>query len=266
MACGLRSNFGTMTKPLHSGLAAEHGVAAARLAEAGMGANVTTLEAKEGFIDLFCGFENVMAERAISDLGAPFDVVSPGILFKIYPTCSLTHHVLDVLLDGLRSGDIRPADIERVDCGIGYRCENTLPYHDARTGLEGKFSMEYCVAAALHYGKVSFAEFTDEAVNAPEIRALYPKLNIYIHPDLRERESVFNDFAEIEVVHRDGATFGRRLYKPKGHPTNPLSWEELEAKFRDCAEPVIGGTRTAHAWAGLRGLESLSSADVVSLL
>jgi len=266
MACGLRSNFGTMTKPLHSGLAAEHGVVAARLAEAGLSANVTTLEAKEGFIDLFCGFENVVAERAITDLGAPFDVVSPGILFKIYPTCSLTHHVLDVLLEGQRSGDIRPQDIERVNVGIGYRCENTLPYHDAKTGLEGKFSMEYCVAAALHYGKVTFAEFTDEAVNAPGIRALYPKLNIYIHPDLRARESVFNDFADIEIVHKNGKTFSRRLYKPKGHPMNPLSWKELEAKFRDCSEPVIGAARTGHAWAGLRELDSLSSAGVVSLL
>lgn len=266
MACGLRANFGTPTKPLHSGIAAEHGVAAARLAEAGMGANVNAIEAKEGFIDLFCGFDHVAVEKAISDLGAPFDVVSPGILFKIYPTCSLTHHVLDILLDGVRSGEIRTADIERVNCGIGYRCENTLPYHDAKTGLEGKFSMEYCVAAALHYGKVTFAEFTDEAVNAPEIRAIYPKLNIYVHPELRERDSVFNDFADIEIVHKDGSTFKRRLYKPKGHPANPMTWDELQEKFVHCAAPVIGDAGAATAWAGLRGLEGLSAKDIVSLL
>ncbi|KZD08546.1 MmgE/PrpD family protein [Oceanibaculum pacificum] len=266
MACGLRSNFGTMTKPLHSGLAAEHGVSAARLAAAGLSANPNTLEAKEGFIDLFCGFDHVMADKAVTDLGAPFDVVSPGILFKIYPTCSLTHHVLDVLLEGLRNGDIRPEAIERLNCGIGYRCTNTLPYHQPETGLEGKFSMEYCIAAALHYGKVGFAEFTDAAVQAPAIKAIYPKLNIYIHDELRARESVFNDFADIEVIHTDGTVYKKRLYKPKGHPTNPLSWAELEAKFRGCADPVVGDAAAAHAWTGLRSLDTLGSKEIISLL
>ncbi len=266
MACGLRANFGTMTKPLHSGLASEQGVMAARLAQAGLSANPKALEAKEGFIDLFCGFDHVAADLAVSNLGAPFDVVSPGILFKIYPTCSLTHHVLDVLLEGIASGSIRPERITKVNCGIGYRCENTLPYHRPTTGLEGKFSMEYCVAAALHYGKVTFAEFTDEAVNAPAIQDLYAKLLVYIHPDLRERESVFNDFAEIEVLHDDGEVYRKRLYKPKGHPTNPLSWEELEEKFQACSAPVIGSDKSKQAWNGLRHLETLTASKIVSLI
>ncbi|WP_295812193.1 MmgE/PrpD family protein [uncultured Nitratireductor sp.] len=266
MACGVRANFGTMTKPLHSGLASEHGVTAARLAAAGLSANPNALEANEGFIDLFCGFDHVAAGLAVSDLGAPFDVVKPGILFKIYPTCSLTHHVLDVLLEGLANGSIRPHQIKQLNCGIGYRCENTLPYHRPTTGLEGKFSMEYCVAAALQYGKVTFAEFSDEAVNAPAIQALYPKLNVYIHPELRERDSVFNDFADIEIIHEDDEVYRKRLYKPKGHPTNPLSWEELAAKFVDCAEPVVGAEKTKQAWNGLRHLETLTGCEIVSFL
>ncbi|MET4808154.1 MmgE/PrpD family protein [Limibacillus sp. MBR-115] len=266
MACGVRANFGTMTKPLHAGLASEHGVTAARLAAGGLSANPTALEAKEGFVDLFCGFEHVAAGLAVTDLGAPFDVVKPGILFKIYPTCSLTHHVLDILLEGLANRSIRPGKIRQMNCGIGYRCENTLPYHRPTTGLEGKFSMEYCIAAALCYGKVTFSEFTDEAVNAPEIQALYPKLNVYIHPELRESDSVFNDFADIEIIHEDGVVYNKRLYKPKGHPTNPLSWAELEAKFKDCAAPVIGTAEANRAWKGLSTLETLGSSDIVSLL
>ncbi|GGE29159.1 hypothetical protein GCM10007276_02890 [Agaricicola taiwanensis] len=265
MACGLRANFGTMTKPLHSGLAAQNGVLSAVLAAKGLSANPKTIEAKEGFFDLFAGFENIAVEKALVGLGEPFDVVSPGIIFKLYPTCSLTHHVLDVVLEGIRSGDIVPAKMSRLNCGIGYRCENTLPYHNAETGLEGKFSMEYCIAAALQYGQVTFAEFSDDKVNNPEIRALYPKLNIYVHDDLRERDSVFNDFADIEVVHEDGRTFKRRLYKPKGHPTNPLSWQELEQKFVTCASPVIGGAETATIWAKLRGLDGLTADEVLEI-
>src|SRR5690606_8242523 len=117
-----------------------------------------------------------------------------------------------------------------------------------------------------HYGKVTFGEFTDEAVQNPAIKAIYPKMNVYIHPDLRERESVFNDFADIEVIHTDGSVYKKRLYKPKGHPTNPLSWDELEAKFRTCADPVVGEAAAAHAWRGLRHLETLGNAETVSLL
>ncbi|MEX0759160.1 MAG: MmgE/PrpD family protein [Tistlia sp.] len=264
-ACGLRANFGTMTKPLHAGLAAENGVLAARLAAAGLTANPTAIEAAEGFFDLFCGSDNVAADRAVAGLGAPFDVVSPGIIYKLYPTCSLTHHVLDLLFEGIASGAIEPATIEHVDCGIGYRCEKTLPYHRPTNGLEGKFSMEYCIAAALHYGQVGFAEFSDEAVNAPEIAALYPKLNIYLHSDLRERDSVFNDFADIEIRHRDGRVFHERLYKPKGHPSNPLTWDDLEAKFRRCADPAVGAAAAARIWGGLRSLETLAPGEVNAL-
>jgi 2-methylcitrate dehydratase PrpD len=265
-AGGLRANFGTMTKPLHSGMAAQNGVLAARLAQGGMTANPDAIEAKEGFIDLFCGVDHVAVDKAVSGLGAPFDVVSPGIIYKLYPTCSLTHHVLDILLDGVRSGEIRKEAIQKVRCGIGYRCENTLPYHAPRTGLEGKFSMEYCVAAALHYGEVGFAQFTDEAVNAPGIEALYPKLDIYIHPELRERESVFWDFADIEILHEDGAVFRRRLSKPKGHPENPLTWADLETKFRACADRTVGVAAASRAWDGLRRLDALRARDIGGLL
>lgn len=266
MAGGLRANFGTMAKPLHSGLAAQNGVLAARLAQRGLTANPCAIEAKEGFFDLFCGMSNVEAEKAVAKLGDPYDVVSPGIIYKLYPTCSLTHHVLDVLLEGLESGLIRPSAIERVNCGIGYRCENTLPYHRPETGLEGKFSMEYCVAAALHYGQVGFEQFTDDAVNALEIKALYPKINVYVHPELRERDSVYQDFADIEVLHTDGSVYRKRLYKPKGHPINPLTWDELEAKFHVCADRTIGAAPAARAWSGLRRLDALDPHEVDGLL
>jgi 2-methylcitrate dehydratase PrpD len=126
--------------------------------------------------------------------------------------------------------------------------------------------MEYCVAAALHYGEVGFAQFTDEAVNAPGIEALYPKLDIYIHPELRERESVFWDFADIEILHEDGAVFRRRLSKPKGHPENPLTWADLETKFRACADRTVGVAAASRAWDGLRRLDALRARDIGGLL
>lgn len=265
MASGLRANFGTMTKPLHCGLAAQNGVLAARLAAGGMSANPDILDAKEGFFDLFCGTDNVAAGRAVTCLGAPYDVVEPGIVIKIYPTCSLTHQAVDIVLEGMESGAIDPSRVRQINCGIGYRRLSTLPYDRPRTGLEAKFSMEYSLAAALHYGRVTFAEFTDEAVNAPEIRALYPKMNVYTHPDLQTRESLVDDFADVEVVHEDGSVYRKRLHKPRGHPANPLGWAEIEAKFRACAGPVVGEDAAAATWSRLRRLENLDASEIAAL-
>jgi 2-methylcitrate dehydratase PrpD len=262
-ASGLVANFGTMTKPVHSGFAADNGVKAALLARAGITANTSAIEASTGFFELLCG--QVKPELALERLGERWDLVDPGNIYKQYPTCSLTHCAIDMLLDGIAAGEIRPADIESIECAVGYRCENTLPYHDAKTGLEGKFSMEYCLAAALVYGKVGFAEFTDEAVNSPAIAAMQRRIHLYTHPDLRTPESVPHDFTDIVVVHRDGRRFHGRESYAKGDPHKPWSLEQFKGKFVQCAAPVLGQAEAGARWDRAQQLEKLSAADVAAL-
>lgn len=263
---GLRANFGTMTKPLHAGVAAENGVLAARLAQGGLTASANAIEGTDGFFQLFCGLDNVAANKALANLGAPYDAVSPGIIYKIYPSCSLTHCAIDIILDAVKSGEIVPSEVDQINCGVGYRCETTLPYHRAENGLEGKFCLEYCVAAALTYGKVGIAEFEDAAVNAPAIKALYDRIKVYIHTALRGRDSVDRDFTEIEVLHRSGRRFQTRLSMPKGHPNNPLTWDDLEEKYRLCVKNVLDAGQAKEIWRKLKELDRLSASDVAFAL
>lgn len=263
-ASGLIVNFGTMTKPVHSGFAADNGVKAALLARAGVTANPCAIEANNGFFDLFCG-EQVQPQLAIEALGERYDLVNPGNIYKQYPTCSLTHCAIDMLLDGISAGEIRPTEVESVECAVGYRCEHTLPYHSARTGLEGKFSMEYCLAAALVYGKVGFEQFTDDAVNAPAIAAMSKRIRLYTHPDLRTPESVPYDFTDIVIVHRDGRTFHGRESYAKGDPRKRWSLEQFKSKFVECAAPLLGAAEAGVRWDRTQQLENLSAADVATL-
>lgn len=265
MASGAVANFGTMTKPAHAGLAAQNGVLAALLAFHGISANTHAIEAKNGFFELFCGLENAQAELAVEALGERYDLVDPGNIYKQYPTCSLTHCAIDSLLDGMASGEIQPADIQSIECAVGYRCENTLPYHHARTGLEGKFSMEYCLAAALVHGQVTFAEFVDEKVLDPRIQALSDKIKLYTHPDLRTADSVPHDFTDIVIVHNDGRRFHRRSSKAKGDPAKRWTLEEFKAKFVDCAGPVLGAAPAAQTWDKAYRLDSLSASEALEL-
>jgi 2-methylcitrate dehydratase PrpD len=232
------------------------------LARNGVSANPQALEARTGFFDLFCGSENARPTEALAELGTRFDLVDPGNIYKLYPTCSLTHCAIDAILDGLADGSIDPEAIETVECGVGYRCENTLPYHRARSGLEGKFSMEYCLAAALVYRQVTFAEFTDEKVNAPAIAAMHDRIRLYIHPDLRTPDSVPRDFTDIVITHRNGRRFHSRLQKAKGDPARRWTLDEFKTKFVRCAEPVLGSAVAAERWDRVYRLEALASTEV----
>ncbi len=264
-AGGLVANFGTMTKPIHSGFAADNGLKAAMLARAGITANPKALEAKTGFFELFVGAE-VRPELALEKLGERWDIVDPGNIYKLYPTCSLTHCAVDMILDGIASGEIRPAEIESIECAVGYRCGNTLPYHDAKTGLEGKFSMEYCLAAALVYGKLGFAEFEDAAVIAPDITEMHKRILLYTHPDLRTPESVPFDFTDLTIVHRNGRKFHGRESYAKGDPHKRWSTGQFKGKFVECATPLLGGSRAGALWDRLQLLETLSSVDAADVI
>ncbi|MBC5767109.1 MmgE/PrpD family protein [Ramlibacter albus] len=264
-AGGLVANFGTMTKPVHSGFAADNGVKAALLARAGITANPKALEAKTGFFELFAGNE-VHPELALEKLGERWDIVDPGNIYKLYPTCSLTHCAVDMILDGIADGSIRPKEVEAIECAVGYRCENTLPYHDAKTGLEGKFSMEYCLAAALVYGKLGFAQFEDDAVTTPEIAAMHKRIRLYTHPDLRTPESVPYDFTDLTIVHRDGRKFHGRESYAKGDPHKRWSLAQFKGKFVECAEPLMGGAQSGALWDRLQQLEALSGEQLAGLV
>jgi 2-methylcitrate dehydratase PrpD len=264
-AGGLVVNFGTLTKPIHAGFAARNGVMAAQLARAGVTGNPHAIEGKSGFFELFCGREQVNPTAAVEGLGEQFELVEPGNVYKQYPTCSLTHCAIDMVLDGIASGAIEPPRILRVECGVGYRCQNTLPYHRALNGLEGKFSMEYCLAAALVYGRVTFDEFEDEKVNSPAIAELYKKIYLYTHPDLRTPESVDRDFTDLVIIHTDGRRFHRREEKAKGAPAKRWSLAEFKAKFARCAAPVIGPAAADRWWEDTYRLEQLTGEEVAAL-
>jgi 2-methylcitrate dehydratase PrpD len=264
-AGGLVANFGTPTKPVHAGFAARNGVMAAQLARAGISGNPRAIEGKNGFFDLFCGRENANPVAVVEALGERFELVDPGNVYKQYPTCSLTHCAIDMILDGVASGAIEPAKILRVECGVGYRSENTLPYHRPANGLEGKFSMEYCLAAALVYGRVTFDEFQDEKVMSPAIAELYKKIYLYIHPDLRTPESVDRDFTDLVIIHSDGRRFHGREQKAKGDPTKRWSLAEFKAKFTRCASPYVGASAAERYWEDTYRLEQLTSEQVAAL-
>ncbi len=262
LAAGCRQQFGSMTKPLHAGVAARNGVTAALLAADGLTADPTAIEAPLGFGRLYGG-DGLDVDRGLHGLGETWLILEPGIGVKKYPCCYATHCALDAALElrGLHGERVAAARAVEVVAPQGALAP--LIHDRPATGLEGKFSMPYCVAAALTDGDVRLATFSDEAVMRPEVRRLMERVRVREEP---RREGVRTPFyAELRL---DLGDMQVRAFvdTPRGDPRKPLTWGELVDKFRDCAAG-LPPARTERALSQIEKLDRLERvADLAATL
>src|SRR5438874_803050 len=232
-AAGLRSNFGSMTKPFTAGHAAENGVVAADFAAMGWTASEEILEAKEGFFSAAGrGFDT---QAIMNRLGKPWTLANPGVSIKPFPSGSLTHPAMGEMLRLAKEHNINPANVEKVDMGGNSGMMSALIQHHPENSLQGKFSMEFCMAILLLDRKAGLTEFTDPVVRRTDVQQLLKKVNFYV--DQEAEKAGMNKMTSIIKIHmKDGSTISGKADFAKGHPLNPMSYEEEADKFRGCAE------------------------------
>jgi 2-methylcitrate dehydratase PrpD len=236
MASGLRENFGTMTKPLHAGRAAENGVTAALLAQAGHTAALNILEAQRGFFNAMAGGfdESKLSGR----LGQPYFMQEPGISIKPYPSGSLSHPAQDLILKLVCEHDLHAEQIESVEVGTNSNVPNALIYPMPKTALEGKFSIPFCMAIAILERKAGIAQFIDAKVRAAKTVALMKRVKLCVDDEM-EKLGYDQVRSKIRITLRDGRTLEGRADVARGHPQKPMTWGELTEKFHDCAALVL---------------------------
>jgi 2-methylcitrate dehydratase PrpD len=232
---GLRENFGTMTKPFQAGHAAEGGLVSAELVALGWTAAEQILEADRGFFHAFGGSYD--PDAIMNRLGKPWTFASPGVSLKPYPSGSLAHPAMTEMMRLIEANNILPAQVEKVDIGANHNMTTTLLHHQPKTGLEAKFSMEFCLAILLLERKAGLGQFSDEVVKAADVQEMIRKMNFYVDP---EAESAgFDKMTSILKIHlKDGRVIVGRADFAKGSPANPMTFEETATKFRGCAEYV----------------------------
>ena len=235
MASGLRANFGTMTKSFHAGHAARNGVEAASLASRGFTATQEVLESDLGFCNLFTEGKKYDLQKIVEGLGDPFSILYPGVGKKPYPSCAATHSFLDGILGLIEQHDIKAEDVDSVECGIFYRLPKMLIHSNPQTGLEGKFSLEFCIALAIQERKVTLGHFTDSKVKEPGIQRLIKKIKKEVTDEAGGKGTDLPT-AIITVHMKNGATYPCRVKTRKGSPKSPLSAEEVMNKFMECAQ------------------------------
>src|SRR6266446_3145987 len=265
---GLRENFGTMTKPYQAGHAAESGLVSAELVALGWTAAGQILEADRGFFHAFGGSYD---PAAIMDrLGRPWTFVSPGISLKPYPSGSLTHPAMTELARMIEANNIQAAQVEKIDVGANHNMTTTLLHHQPKTGLEAKFSMEFCLAILLLERKAGLGEFSEKVVQRSDVQEMIRRVNFYIDP---EAESAgYDKMTSLLKIHlRNGSFIAGRADFGKGSPANPMTFEETAAKFRECAgyadwpkvktERIVALARALDSAPDVRALSPLLSAE-----
>jgi 2-methylcitrate dehydratase PrpD len=254
-ASGLKENFGTMVKPLHAGLAARNGVVAALLAQAGMTASGAAIDGPQGFLRVMDS-EQPSLEAFAADLGTRWEIIETGITVKLYPSCAGTHPTLDALLDLRRQHGFDARDVEAIEIGVDPIVPTILLYDRPSSGLEGKFSMPFCAAAAVVRGQVGIDTFDTATLRDPAIVAMQSRVTMRVDDTLDASAPSLTQ-ARVTVRLLDGRVLTASANGARGYPERPPSDEELSAKFLSCATQTLSVSQADAALQMLREIESI---------
>ncbi len=269
-ACGLSANHGSMAGAMAAGNACRNGVVAALMAQEGITANSNIIEAKNGFYDTLVGAGHYDAERMAESLGNPFYLESPGIGLKKYPSCYHTHRALDGVFQLLGEHRLSDKDIAEVDVGTSERAMRVLSFSEPETPYQAKYSMPYCIAAAVVDHKVTLETFTDHKFEDRNIVETRKKIHLSF-PDVPIWPGLADVGPDTEFVGNpvtirttDGRSYGARVDIPRGDPALPLTDDELLTKYRDCACSQLRPDDIEHSVGLVLGLDSV--ADIGTLM
>ena len=165
-------------KPIHAGVAAKAGILAASLARSGVSASTQVIDGPVSLMSTSSEAERATVQSAMSKLGNPWAITEFGIHIKLYPSCGGTHRVIESALKLVHKHGVQPDDIVSIDINVPEFLDTLIPYRFPKTKPEALFSIAYCCAAALRWGKVGPAEFQHDAIVSSEIEALLSKTTI----------------------------------------------------------------------------------------
>jgi len=259
LASGVKANFGTMAKALQVGQCSRNGLLAALLARDGFTADQGAFEHTHGFLNVFDGPGTFDADKVLDHWADPLDIVTPGVAIKQYPCCGSTHPAIDATLEIVRAHRIEPGQVSQIDAWIHPRRLAHTNRPDPQSVLEAKFSVQYCVARALAYGKVTLESFEGKAFSDPTTRRIMARVRVAPYTDVQFDSS--NHFgAELKVRLVNEQTYSAKVQSALGRTSdNPLSQDLLQAKFEDCAGRVLSPERVSRLYASIRHLDYVRS-------
>ena len=229
-AASLRENFGTMTKPLHAGRAAQAGVTAALLAKNGFTATTEIIEGRRGVAEVMSGGRDL--SRATDALGTRWEVFQNGL--KPYSCGVVSHPAIDAAIAIHNRTGFDPNAVESIEATVHPLVPELMGRMEPQTGLEGKFSCAHCISVGLVDGAAYPDQYSDAKVTDPQLTALRRKVRFVVD------QGVAEDAVKLRLTMRDGSAIEENVTHATGSPGNPLSDERVSQKFVTMATKALG--------------------------
>jgi 2-methylcitrate dehydratase PrpD len=264
MAAGLVANFGSLTKSFQVGRAAQSGLLAAQLAEAGLTASGDALEHDSGFLAAFSPGGDADLDRPLDTPKTEWHLAEQGLNLKRYPACYAAHRSIDAILDVVEEYDLQAADIDRINVSTGHMQMLMLRNASPQTALEAKFSLQFAMASAVVARKVGLGQLVDEFVRDPTVQSLFPRVS-WTTTDETLDGSAFAPSESVDVVTKDGRNLSSEVIThAKGNMRRPLTEEALFEKFSDCLGEDYGLDRKKGLFGSLLSIEN--SGDIREII
>ncbi|HEX5607503.1 MAG TPA: MmgE/PrpD family protein [Candidatus Binatia bacterium] len=260
-AGGIHRQQGSMVKPFHAGNAARNGAEAALLARSGFTADAAILEAPRGFCDTFFGPATCDYQKMIENIGQPFYLESPALGLKWHPCSAPQFLAADAALHLKHEHDINYEDIARIEVRIPPLRYQRHYAAEVKTGLRGKFAINYVVAMCMLDGKLELETFTDHKANQPKVQEALGKVDVVCDETVPEP----GPYCPVTVELTSGARHSFTARIAKGDPRNPMTENEVTEKFRGNAQAILSDQQADKVIATVRNLEALESVGDLGL-
>ncbi|WP_368653234.1 MmgE/PrpD family protein [Ornithinibacillus sp. 4-3] len=214
-ASGLKIHFGSPTKPLHAGLAAQAGLMAVLLAEKGLKGSEEVFDGPISFFAAY-GSGDSIPETAVQNWGEPWQILEPGLQYKPYPCCFATHVAADIILKWKKQNLFSNKDISKINITFPPDGDAALIVRNPKNGYDGRFSMEYVAAVAIIEGNLGVEFFKEQEIRE-DIKALMNKVE-RLYDENAESVSINKDarFTHVEIILNNQTTFAEKGFYPKG--------------------------------------------------
>ena len=186
-----------------------------------------------------------MPERLTAGLGDSYEILNTSV--KPHTCCRYMQGPIDAILEIIRENRLAESGIAKIEIAIleaGWNivCEPRAQKYNPESVVDAQFSMPFGAAVAVLHGMAGLDQFTLEQVRSPGVAKVMGKVTLVKDPGI---EQTFPKEwpARVTIQRWDGQTHEKFVRYPKGDPENPLSWSEMEDKFRALAGHVLPADR-----------------------
>jgi 2-methylcitrate dehydratase PrpD len=195
----------------------------------------------------------------IENIGEPYYLATPGMGLKWHPCSAPQFLAADAALHLQREYKINFTDVAQIEVSIPPLRYQRHYSAEVKTGLRGKFTVNFVVAMAFLDGKLDLTTFTDDYVNQPRVQEAFGKVKVIVDESIPEP----GKYCPVSVELKDGTRHGYTAKIAKGDPRNPMTEEEIIAKFRANARLTIPEEQSE---ALIRAVTQLESVDKVKAI